>query len=151
MDSLIDDKWLARIIRESSLPLIVKGIINPKDAVKLVDAGAKGVVFSNRGGRILQSYPSGLETMQKIIEKIKPETLVIVDGGFRSGEDIFKGIAIGADLVMVGRPIFIAAAGSEIDGVSFRLNRIKEELREVMRVTGSKTLGEISKDKIIKF
>ena len=151
MDSLIDDKWLARIIRESPLPLIVKGIINPKDAVKLVDAGVKGVVFSNRGGRILQSYPSGIETMQKIIDKIKTETLVIVDGGFRSGEDIFKGIALGADLVMIGRPIFIAAAGSEIDGVSFRLNRIKEEFREVMRVTGCKILSEISKDKIIKF
>ena len=69
----------------------------------------------------------------------------------RSGEDIFKGIALGADLVMIGRPIFIAAAGSEIDGVSFRLNRIKEEFREVMRVTGCKILSEISKDKIIKF
>ena len=151
MDSLIDDKWLSRIIKESPLPIIVKGIINPDDALKSVESGAKGIVFSNRGGRILQSSPSGLEIMEKIVDKIKPYALVIVDGGFRNGEDIFKAIALGANLVMIGRPIFIAAAGSEIDGVTFRLNRIKKEIREVMRKTGSKTLTDIGKSKLISF
>ena len=151
MDSLIDDKWLSRIIKNSMLPIIIKGIINPEDALKSMDAGAKGVVFSNRGGRLLQSSPTGLEIMEKIVDRIKSHMLIIVDGGFRNGEDIFKAIALGADLIMIGRPIFIAAAGSEIAGVSYRLNCIKEELREVMRKTGSKTLKDINKEKIMSF
>ena len=151
IDSLIDGRWLKNIIKNSPIPVIVKGVLSENDAMAAVEAGAKGIVFSNRGGRTMESAPSGLEVMAGLIEKLKElkgSVKIMVDGGFRSGEDVFKAIALGADLVMIGRPIFIAATGAEEEGIIFILNKIKNELREIMRITGRKTLKEIDKETV---
>ncbi len=144
LDCLIDEMWLKKIIKNSPVPIIIKGVLSREDTLKSIEAGAKGIVFSNRGGRILDSAPSGLEIMSRIIDEIKGSVKIIVDGGIRTGEDIFKAIALGADLVFIGRPIFISAAGATEDGVAFQLNKLKDELRKVMRTTGTKTLKEIN-------
>jgi len=70
--------------------------------------------------------------------------LVILDGGVRSGEDVFKALALGADLVFIGRPVFIAFAGAGEEGIAFYLSRIREELKAAMLLAGAKTVKEIS-------
>ncbi len=141
--TLINDKWLSDIIQKSPVPVIVKGILTEDNALRVVDTGAKGIVVSNRGGRILESLPSGLEVLEAIKKAVKDRVLLIVDGGIRSGEDVFKAISLGADLVMIGRPVFISLIGSHEDGVFFYINKIKNELREAMIVAGAKTVKDI--------
>jgi len=141
--SLINERWLSDIIERSPVPVIVKGILNEKNALEALRAGAKGIILSNRGGRILECLPSGIEVLEKIRTSVKENALIIVDGGIRSGEDVFKALCLGADLVMVGRPLVISLAGAQEDGVAFSLSRMREELREAMLTSGAKTVKDI--------
>jgi len=146
--AFIDESWLADIIESSPLPVLVKGVLTEKNAVQAIKAGAKGIVVSNRGGRILEYLPSGIEKVSSVRNAVGEHTLVIVDGGNRSGGDVFKAIALGADIVMIGRPVFIALAGAGEDGVCFYLDGIKNELRDAMLVAGAKTIKDISAEMI---
>ncbi len=146
--AFINESWLADIIESSPLPVLVKGVLTEKNAVQAIKAGAKGIVVSNRGGRILEYLASGIEKVSSVRNAVGEHTLIIVDGGVRSGEDVFKAIALGADIVMIGRPVFIAIAGAGEDGVCFYLDGIKNELREAMLVTGAKTIKDISMEMI---
>jgi isopentenyl diphosphate isomerase/L-lactate dehydrogenase-like FMN-dependent dehydrogenase/biotin carboxylase len=141
--TLINEKWLADIIQQSPVPVLVKGILSRENALQAVNAGAKGIVVSNRGGRILESLPSGLEMLREVRDEVGGGVLIIADGGIRSGEDVFKVVSMGADLVLIGRPIFISLAGALEEGVCFHLNRIQEELRQAMLVAGAKTVDLI--------
>ena len=138
------EKWLKELIRESPVPVLIKGILTQKNALQAVEVGAKGIVLSNRGGRILEYLPAGIEVLREINEAVGKETLILIDGGIRSGEDVFKAIALGADLVLIGRPLIISLSAAREEGVSFYLNKIKDELREAMIVAGSKTIKDIS-------
>jgi 4-hydroxymandelate oxidase len=142
--TLINEKWLKELIRESPVPVLIKGLLTQKNALQAVEAGEKGIVLSNRGGRILEYLPAGIEVVWKINRAVGNGTLIIVDGGIRSGEDVFKAIALGADLVLIGRPLIISLSAAGEEGVSFYLNKIKDELREAMLVAGSKTIKDIS-------
>jgi biotin carboxylase len=135
--------WLKDLIGESSLPLIVKGVLSPRDAARIMDAGAKGIVLSNRGGRILESLPCGAEMLERVRETLGPEPLIIVDGGIRTGEDVYKVLRLGADMALIGRPVFIAAAGGGEEGIVYYLNRIKRELRSTMITAGTKTIADV--------
>ncbi len=146
--AFINETWLANLIESSPLPVLVKGILTEKNAVQSLKAGAKGVVVSNRGGRVLEYLPSGIEKTACIRSAVGEHALVIVDGGIRSGEDVFKAISLGADLVLIGRPAFIALAGAGEDGVCFYLDRIKNQLGEAMLVAGAKTIKDIKKEMI---
>lgn len=143
--ALVDSRWLGQIVKRAPIPIIVKGILTISNAKTAVEAGAKGIVLSNRGGRILQSLPSGLEVLEEVREAYGDQLLIIVDGGIRSGEDVFKAVSRGADLVMIGRPVLIALVGGNQDGVAFHFNRIKNELRTAMVVSGAKTTKTITK------
>jgi biotin carboxylase len=138
------NRWLADIVRESPVPLILKGILSPVDARHAVEAGVKGLVLSNRGGRISEHLPSSYEMVQEIRKTVAEDTLLLVDGGIRSGEDVFKALALGADLVLIGRPVFIYCAGALEEGVSFYLDRIGRELRKVMLLAGAKTVADVT-------
>ena len=144
--ALVDDRWLTQIVTRSPVPIIVKGVLTVRNAKAAVDAGVKGIVLSNRGGRVLESLPSGLEVLEEVREACGDELLIIVDGGIRNGEDVFKALSRGADLVMIGRPVLIALAGGNQDGVSFYINRIKNEFRSAMVAAGAKTAKDITKD-----
>jgi biotin carboxylase/isopentenyl diphosphate isomerase/L-lactate dehydrogenase-like FMN-dependent dehydrogenase len=146
--AFINEAWLKDLIESSPLPVLVKGVLTEKNAVQSLKAGAKGVVVSNRGGRVLEYLPSGIEKLAGIRSAVGEHALIIVDGGIRSGEDVFKAISLGADLALIGRPIFIALAGAGEDGVCFYLDRIKNELRETMLITGAKTIKNIEKEMI---
>lgn len=140
---LAGERWLADIIERSPVPLIIKGILTPDNAARAADAGARGIVVSNRGGRLLESVASGVEMLPEIKSRTGDTTLLLVDGGIRSGEDVFKALALGADLALIGRPIFIYACGAGEEGIFFYLSRIQNELKQAMLVAGAKTVNDI--------
>jgi hypothetical protein len=144
-DTPVNERWLPEMVGQSPLPIIAKGILSLENALFAVDAGVKGIVVSNRGGRILESLPSGFEVIEEIKREIKDSVLLMVDGGVRSGEDVFKALSLGVDLVLIGRPLFIFCAGGLENGVSFYINKIKSELKEVMLLAGAKTVGDITR------
>ncbi|HUT66170.1 MAG TPA: alpha-hydroxy-acid oxidizing protein [Spirochaetota bacterium] len=148
--ALVDGRWLTEIVKRAPVPIILKGILSPRNVQTAVDAGVKGVVLSNRGGRILESLPSGLDVVEEVRESFGDQLLIIVDGGIRSGEDVFKAVSRGADLVMIGRPVLIALAGGNQNGVSFYINRIKNEFRAAMVVAGAKTTKDITRDMTLR-
>lgn len=140
---LVDEKRLRELISHSPLPVIVKGILSPRNGLKALDAGARGIVLSNRGGRILESLPSALEMIGEVRKEAGKDALIGVDGGIRTGEDVFKALCLGADLVLIGRPVFIFLAGGGMDGLAFFLGRIRNELKNAMAVAGAKTVKDI--------
>ena len=100
-----------------SLPLILKGVLSPIDAMKSIDAGADGIIVSNHGAHTLDYLPHPFQVMDKIVEIAKGKTLIMVDGGFRRGSDVLKGLAFGAALVGLGRPILYGLAADGRNGV----------------------------------
>ena len=86
--------------------------------------------------------------LQEIRKEAGNSAMIIADGGIRSGEDVFKALALGAHLVLIGRPVFISSAGAGSEGVSFYLNKIRNELRNTMLLAGAKTVSEIKADMI---
>lgn len=126
------------------MPLIIKGIMTKEAALKALEAGADGIVVSNHGGRVMQDGTSTIEVLEEIAQAVDGRMTILIDGGFRSGYDVFKAIALGADGVLIGRPFSVAAmAGSE--GVRIYLNKIENELREAMQMCGCKTIQDIKR------
>ena len=96
-----DLDWLASL---SSLPVMLKGILHPDDAVRAVDHGARAVIVSNHGGRQLDSAVAALDALPAVVEAVAGRAEVLVDGGVRRGTDILKALALGARAVLIGRP-----------------------------------------------
>jgi len=141
---LINKIRLKDIIKNSPVPIIVKGILSKDNAIDVIEAGAKAIVISNRGGRLLESAPSFVDVIKDIKNALANRALIIADGGIRTGEDIFKGLALGADLVFIGRPILIHIAGGKDDGVNFYFNNLKCELKNTMLMAGAQTISDIT-------
>ncbi|MGI6450683.1 MAG: alpha-hydroxy-acid oxidizing protein [Desulfitobacteriia bacterium] len=137
---------LQEIIAGTSLPVILKGIMTADEAALAVEVGAAGIVVSNHGGRVLDHTPGTAEVLPEIAAEVGRRLLVLVDGGIRSGEDILKMLALGADAVLIGRPLLIGAAGGGAEGVAFILKKLINELRIAMILTGCSSLSEISNE-----
>lgn len=136
------------LVESTKLPLLVKGIVTPKAAETVLEAGAAGVIVSNHGGRIMADCPAPITTLADIRAAVGKDAKVIVDGGIRSGADVFKALALGADAVLIGRPVCIAAIGGGAEGVKMYFDKIRQELDTTMMLTGCKTLADITADKI---
>lgn len=134
---------LKALIASVPLPFILKGILTVADARAAVRAGAAAIMVSNHGGRVLDSLPGAAAALPGIVRAVKGKTVIIADGGVRSGEDVFKYLALGADLVTIGRPLAIAAIGAGEGGVSFLLGQLQRELRGAMLMTGCATIAAI--------
>lgn len=141
---------LRRISEIAGIPFIVKGIMNVKSALKAKAAGAKAIVVSNHGGRVLDQCPSTAEVLPEIAEAVGNGMKILVDGGIRSGTDIFKALALGADGVLICRPFVTAVFGGEKEGVKIYIEKLAEELKDTMAMCGAFSLSEITKDMVRK-
>ncbi|HPV85242.1 MAG TPA: alpha-hydroxy-acid oxidizing protein, partial [Sedimentibacter sp.] len=121
---------LKELTDATNLPFIIKGVMTAKGAEKAYQAGAYGIVVSSHGGRVLADAPATCAMLPEIREAVGDKLKIFVDGGIRSGADVFKAIALGADAVLIGRPYAIAAFGGGIEGVEMYTEKIGAELRE---------------------
>lgn len=130
-------KRLGEIINQVKVPFILKGVMSVADAKMAVDAGARAIVVSNHGGRVLDHTPGAAEVLPEIADAVKGQVVILADGGVRTGGDILKMLALGADAVMIGRPFSVAAVGGLKEGVSHYIQRIAGELMTAMVLTGT--------------
>jgi len=128
---------LRELTRATKLPFIVKGIMTPEEAEMAVDAGAAAIVVSNHGGRVLDHTPGVADVLGPIAQKVKGKLVILADGGIRYGDDVLKLLALGADAVLVGRPLIRGVFGGGKEGVAVILNRMKIELVMSMILTGT--------------
>lgn len=142
---------LKRVIELAHKPFIVKGIMTVRGALDALQAGAAAIVVSNHGGRVLDQTPSTAEVLQEIAEAVREadaredrHTLILVDGGIRSGADVFKALALGADAVLIARPFVTAVYGGGVEGVKLYTEKIGKELADTMKMCGVTALSEIS-------
>jgi 4-hydroxymandelate oxidase len=137
-----DLEWLRSL---SHLPIVLKGVVRVDDAKRAVDAGMAGVIVSNHGGRQLDSAPSTLEALPAIADAVADRVDVLMDGGVRSGEDVFKAVALGARAVLLGRPILWGLAAGGQAGVEGVLELLTEGLSRTMALAGVRTIAEIDR------
>lgn len=142
------ETWEKTIRQAAGFPVILKGVMTVRDAEAAVRAGAAGIVVSNHGGRVLDHTPGTADVLPEIAAAVKGRTRILADGGIRSGADVLKMLALGAEAVLVGRPLAAAAVGGGREGVAFLLNRYASELRTAMMYAGCGSLAEISSSAI---
>ena len=141
---------LKKIINYAGIPFIIKGIMSLKSAKKAYEAGASAIVISNHGGRVLDSSLSTLSALEEIGSELKGKIKIIVDGGIRSGADIFKALALGADLVLIARPFVVSVYGGGVEGVKLYADKLDQELKDAMLLCGAHNLKEIDASMIKK-
>ena len=139
---------MKEIIGHAEMPFIIKGIMTPNGARKAVEAGAAAIVVSNHGGRVQGGVPSTAEVLPSIVEAVKGQITILVDGGIRSGVDVFRALALGADGVLIGRPVLTAIYGAGAEGFKVYMDKIVGELKSTMTMCGAASLKEITRDKV---
>lgn len=140
---------LKEIVAFTKLPFIIKGIMSVKGALKAAETGAYGIVVSNHGGRVLDNTLATCEILPEIKQALGNKMKIFVDGGIRTGADVFKALALGADAVLIGRPYATMAFGNGADAVELYTNKLIFELKEVMIMAGCSNLEDITRDKIV--
>lgn len=141
---------LRDIIQMAGTPFIVKGIMTLKGALKAKEAGASAIIVSNHGGRVLDQCPATAEVLESIVKALEGSGMkILVDGGIRSGTDVFKALALGADGVVIARPFVTAVYGGEADGVRAYIDKIGTELEDTMKMCGVSSLDEITRDCVL--
>ena len=127
---------LRELVAMTKLPFILKGIMTVQEAEMAVEVGAAAIVISNHGGRVLDGTPGVAEVLPEIVERVKGEIIVLADGGVRTGVDVLKMMALGANAVLIGRPALVGAFGAGADGVRMVMEKMAAELRHGMLMTG---------------
>lgn len=140
---------LKEIVQRIQVPVVIKGIMSVKAAVKCKEAGAYGILISNHGGNVVENSLAPCDVIADIRKAVGEEMKVFADGGVRSGEDVFKMLALGADAVGIGRPYVVSVYGGAQDGAYIYTQKIYYELQNIMRLTNCRTLADITADKLI--
>lgn len=135
---------IREIIKSTELPFILKGIMTPDEAELAVEAGVAAIVVSNHGGRVLDQTPGVAAVLPGIAEKVKGKIKILADGGIRSGVDVLKMLALGADAVLIGRPFVPAAFGGQSEGVKNYIESVAADLKSAMILTGCNSIRDIS-------
>ncbi|MEX1367302.1 MAG: alpha-hydroxy acid oxidase [Nannocystaceae bacterium] len=141
-----DLEWLRG---RTSLPLLLKGVVRPDDAVRAVEHGVAGIVVSNHGGRQLDTSIATLDALPGIAAAVGDRVPVLLDGGARRGTDVLKALALGARAVCVGRPIVWGLAADGQAGAEHVLTILREELDLAMALCGAPTLASITADLLV--
>lgn len=145
-DPTADLGVIAEIASAAGLPVLVKGLLRGDDALSCLDSGAAGVVVSNHGGRQLDRAVPTAAALPEVVEAVDGRIPVLVDGGLRSGTDVLVALALGADAILLGRPVLWALAADGAAGVRACLDAVTADLAHVMGLAGARHLGEISRD-----
>jgi 4-hydroxymandelate oxidase len=138
-----DIEWLVAV---SPLPVLLKGILHPADALQAVQCGAAGVVVSNHGGRTLDTVVTTAQALPGVAQAVAGQVPVLVDGGIRRGTDVLKALALGADAVLIGRPVVHALATAGAQGVAHVIRLLRDELEIAMALTGCATVADVTPD-----
>ena len=139
---------LSEIAKMAGKPFIIKGVMTVRGALKAKEAGAAAIVVSNHGGRVLDQCPATAEVLPAIVDAVGGKMTVLVDGGIRSGMDVFKALALGADGVLIGRPFVTMVYGAGAEGVQVFVDKLKAELADTMAMCGAHSLSDISRSMI---
>jgi lactate oxidase len=146
MELKIDLDWndVAFCREETGLPVIIKGVLTPELAAEAVKRGCAGVWVSNHGGRALDNTSPAIAALPPIARTVSGKALIIVDGGIRRGQDVFRALALGADITALGRPVLYGMALGGAQGVQAVYDRLKTELHMVMQLAGTPNLKSIT-------
>ncbi|WP_445490671.1 alpha-hydroxy acid oxidase [Niallia sp. 03133] len=134
--------------KHTTLPIILKGILHPKDAKKAVELGFDGIIVSNHGGRQLDGAISSLDALQLVSKAVNNQIPIMVDGGIRNGADMFKAIALGADAVAIGRPFIYGLCVSGELGVTSIIDNLKKEFELALALSGEVSVHELSEENL---
>ena len=135
-----DVAWLQE---QTALPLWLKGVLHPQDARQAQSLGVAGLIVSNHGGRTLDGAPATALALPRVRAAVGAALPLLVDGGIRRGTDVLKAIALGANAVMIGRPLMHALACGGALAVARLLRLLRDELEMAMALTGCRTLAEV--------
>ncbi|WP_353683711.1 alpha-hydroxy-acid oxidizing protein [Thermodesulfovibrio sp. 3907-1M] len=136
---------IEELVKATKLPFILKGIMTLREAEIAYNIGVAAIVVSNHGGRILDHTAGVAEVLPEIAEKFKGKITIIADGGVRSGVDVLKLLALGADAVLIGRPVVVAVFGGGREGLKLYFDNIKNELKQAMLLTGVASVKDVPK------
>ncbi len=142
-----DLAWLRSVC---PIPLVAKGVLRADDAIRAVEVGCDGIWVSNHGGRQLDTSVASVDALPEVAAAVGDRALLVVDGGVRRGIDVLKGLALGADLVAVGRPVLWGLAVAGADGVQRVLEIVRDELSLAMALVGCRTIEEITPDLVAR-
>jgi len=139
---------LKEIAAIAEKPFILKGIMTAAGAKKALEAGASGIVVSNHGGRVLDQCPATAEVLPEIVDAVGGKMTILVDGGIRTGMDVFKALALGADGVIICRPFVTMVYGDGADGIATYVAKLKAELEDAMAMCGAHSLADINRSMV---
>ncbi len=139
---------LATLRQRTSLPVIVKGILDPDDARRVVELGLDAIVVSNHGGRQVDGAIASLDALVAVRDAVGPDPVVLFDSGIRRGADLFIALALGADACLLGRPHLYGLALAGADGVHQVIENLVAELDLIMGLTGVERVGDIGRDHV---
>jgi 4-hydroxymandelate oxidase len=142
-----DVAWLRA---QTKLPLLLKGVLHPDDARSAIELGVDALVVSNHGGRALDDAPAALTALKAVRASVGPDFPLLVDGGIRSGADVFKALALGANAVLIGRPQVYALAVAGAAGVAHLLRVLRDELEVTMALAGCPTIASITPRALVR-
>ncbi len=135
---------IAAIVAATPLPVILKGIMTPEEAALAASLGVRAIVVSNHGGRVFEQCPGTADVLPDIAAATRGRIHIFLDGGVRSGADVLKALALGADAVLIGRPLIVAAAGGGAQGVRHAVELLAQELALAMLLTGTAALQDVT-------
>lgn len=139
---------MKEIVAAAGVPFIVKGIMTVKGALKALEAGAAGIVVSNHGGRVLNDTLATADVLEDIVKAVDGRMKIFVDGGIRTGTDVFKALALGADAVIIARPFVVSVYGGAAAGIDAYVAKLYGELEDAMVMCGAHNLKEITRDMV---
>ncbi|PXX63919.1 4-hydroxymandelate oxidase [Nocardia tenerifensis] len=139
---------LAQVRRRLEVPLLVKGVLTAEDAELAVGAGVDGIVVSNHGGRQLDCLPATMDQLPEVVDTVRGRVPVAVDGGIRRGSDVLKALALGADVVLVGRLTAMALAAGGAVALSAALRLLRAEFERSMLLAGRRSLKDIDRSMV---
>ena len=145
MDPALSWADLEALVSDSSLPVLVKGVMTAEDAVLAADRGAAGVIVSNHGGRQLDGVAATVDAVGEVAEAVGDRVEVLMDGGVRRGTDVVTALALGARAVLVGRPAVWGLAAAGTDGARRVLELLRDELELALALCGCPAPESVSR------